>query len=303
MTPTGAVAFDAYGTSVASIGDFNGDGFDDWIAGALGNDAGGLDAGRAYIYFGRPSPDTTADMILTGQAAGDEFGAAVAGAGDVNGDGFDDVIVGASRNDLAGANAGSAFVYYGGSIPNATADLVLIGAAPGDRCGYSVAGAGDINGDGFDDMIVGAIANDAGGTDAGRAYVYFGGMFPNATADLVLTGAAAFDAFGTSVARAGDFNADGFDDVIVGAPFSGGTGRAFVYLGANVPEATADLTLLGEAANDVFGFSVGGGGDVNGDGFDDLIVEPMATTTAARLRAAPTSISAAIRPIRAPTGS
>jgi len=232
IAPTGAAASDLFGFSVAGAGDVNGDGFADLIVGAFANDAGGANAGRAYVYYGGPAGDATADLTLTGAAAGDEIGVSVAGAGDVNGDGFADLIVGALGNNAGGPIAGRAYVYYGGPAADAVADLTLTRAAAGDNFGQSVAGAGDVNGDGFADLIVGA-NNDAGGGNAGRAYVYYGGPAADAIADLTLTGAAAFDNFGVSVAGTGDVNGDGFADLIVGAPYNdaGGAdaGRAYVY--------------------------------------------------------------------------
>ena len=113
-------------------------------------------------------------MTLLGAAAGDNLGRSVAGAGDVNGDGYADVIVGAPTT-RGGADAGAAYVYFGGPGADDVADLTLLGAAAGDYFGCAVAGAGDVNGDGYGDVIVGAYGNDAGGAAAGRAYVYFGG--------------------------------------------------------------------------------------------------------------------------------
>ncbi len=276
FTPTGAAALDYLGYSVAGAGDVNGDGYGDVIVGAYANDAGGASAGRAYVYYGGPGVDASADLILTGAVAGDNFGFSVAGAGDVNGDGYGDVIVGALYNDAGGSSAGRAYVYFGGPGVDASADLILTGAAAGDGFGISVAGAGDVNGDGYGDVIVGAYANDAGGVDAGRAYVYFGGPGADAVADLTLTGATASDYFGISVAGAGDVNGDGYGDVIVGARGNdaGGTdaGRAYVYFGGPGADAVADLTLTGAATGDFFGHSVAGAGDVNGDGYGDVIV-------------------------------
>ncbi len=273
---TGAAIADEFGYSVASAGDVNGDGYGDVIVGAYGNDAGGPSAGRAYIYYGGPGMDATADVILTGAAAGDYFGYSVASAGDVNGDGYSDVIVGAWRNNAGGAYSGRAYIYYGGPGADATADVTLTGAAASDYFGFSVGGAGDVNGDGYSDVIVGAYMNDAGASDAGRAYVYYGGPAMDETADVTLTGAAASDYFGCSVAGAGDVNGDGYADLIVGAygNDAGGSsaGRAYVYYGGPVMDVTADATLTGAAANDYFGLSVAGAGDVNGDGYDDIIV-------------------------------
>src|SRR5262245_51117672 len=125
FTPTGAASGDVLGTSVASAGDFNGDGYDDVIVGAYQNDAGGASAGRAYVYYGGPNADDVPDLILTGAAASDFFGYSVASAGDVNGDGFADVIVGAYGSDAVFANGGRAYVYFGGPSADAVADLTL----------------------------------------------------------------------------------------------------------------------------------------------------------------------------------
>jgi FG-GAP repeat/FlgD Ig-like domain len=275
LTVNGAAANDQFGFSVAGAGDLNGDGFSDVVVSAIQNDAGGADAGRVYVYFGGPTADAIPDLTLTGAAAGDEFGYSVAGAGDVNGDGFADLIVGAIANDAGGADAGRAYVFYGGPALDAVVDLTLTGAAAGDFFGWSVGTAGDVNGDGFDDLLIGAPFNDAAAQNAGRAYVYFGGPSPDATADLTLTGELTVDQFGAAVGTAGDLNGDGFADFVVGAPGNdgggAGSGRAYVYLGGRVPSATASMTLTGDPASQ-FGYAVGTAGDINGDGFADLLV-------------------------------
>jgi hypothetical protein len=278
LTPVGAAAGDRLGFCVADAGDVNGDSYDDVIVGVPRSDpAAGTDAGRAYVYFGGPTLDTNPDLRLSGAGAGDEFGSTVAGAGDVNGDGYDDVIVGAPFNDAGGTDAGRAYVYFGGATPNSTADLVLTGQAAYDWFGFGVGTAGDMNGDGYADLVVGADRNDAGGTDAGRAYIYFGGASPDAAADLMLAGAAANDELGWSVGTAGDVNRDGYDDVIVGAHLNDGwagvnSGAAYVLYGGAAPNAVVDLTLHGKVGADNFGYSVGTAGDVNGDGYDDMVV-------------------------------
>jgi len=273
---TGAAAGDVFGFSVASAGDVNGDGYSDIIIGAYLNDAGGADAGRAYIYFGGAIINNVADVILTGHAATDLFGYSVAGAGDVNGDGYSDVIVGAYGSDSGATNAGRAYLFLGGSSMNNVADVTFTGVGANDNFGFSVAGAGDVNGDGYADVIVAAHRNDAGGVDAGRAYVYFGGSSMDNTVDVTLTGAAAGDQFGVSVASAGDVNGDGFADVIVGGFLNdtGGTdaGRAYIFHGGGSMDNIADVTLTGAAAGDFFGFSVASARDVNGDGYSDVIV-------------------------------
>ena len=273
---SGEAPGDAFGVCVASAGDMNQDGYADVIVGAYQNDARGANAGRAYVFFGGPKPHEQPDLILNGSAAGDAFGYAVASAGDVNKDGFSDVIVGAYENSARGAGAGRVYVFFGGVRPDATPDLVLSGEAAGDRFGISVDTAGDMNGDGFGDVVVGAYQNDAGGTDAGRAYVFFGGARPDDRADLVVTGASAGDSFGFSVAGAGDVNKDGLADVIVGAYHNGAggkdAGRVYIYHGAATPSERAALVLTGEAAGDAFGYAVAAAGDANGDGIGDVVV-------------------------------
>ncbi|MBL0108091.1 MAG: FG-GAP repeat protein [Ignavibacteria bacterium] len=137
--------------------------------------------------------DAMQERFFTGYAAGDQFGYSVSSAGDVNSDGYADLIVGAPFNDAGGLNAGRAYIYFGGSIINSGVDVILTGLAASDRFGFYVSTAGDVNGDGYSDVIVGAPFNNAGGTDAGRAYIYFGGSAMNNVADLIMTGEAAGD--------------------------------------------------------------------------------------------------------------
>ncbi|HEV8129325.1 MAG TPA: integrin alpha, partial [Candidatus Eisenbacteria bacterium] len=232
---SGGVPGETFGCSIAAAGDVNGDGYDDVITGAYQSSRNGLAVGRAYVYYGSRRPVNRADIVLIGEAAGDAFGVCVASAGDMNHDGYADVIVGAYQNDARGANAGRSYVYFGGPNLHERPDLVLNGEAAGDAFGYAVASAGDVNGDGFSDVIVGAYENSARGAGAGRAYVFFGSAKPDAVPDLVLSGEEAGDRFGISVAGAGDVNKDGIADVIVGAyqNDAGGVdaGRAYVFYG------------------------------------------------------------------------
>ena len=275
IAPMGEGPGEQFGNSVASAGDVNGDGYADVIVGAWTSDTVAGDAGSAYVYFGGPAADDVPDLTFHGQSYGDNFGTSVSSAGDVNGDGFGDLIVGAWRSFAGGSLTGRAYIFHGGPAADEFPDRVLIGAAFDDRFGLSVASAGDVNADGFSDVLVGAAGNDAGGTDAGRAYIYFGGPGSDAVTDVILTGAAAGDGFGWAVASAGDANGDGFADVVVGA-YGNGTagfeaGRAYVYFGGPGLDNVADRVFTGEAAGDHFGVDVSPAGDVNGDGYVDLI--------------------------------
>jgi hypothetical protein len=287
---TGEGTGDYFGVSVASAGDINKDGYADVIVGANLNDATGTDAGRAYVFLGGQGPFPTslsassADFILAGEAPGVHFGVSVCGIGDVNGDSWDDFAIGASTG------LGKAYVFSG---QNASLLWTIIGEADGDAFGYSVSHAGDVNHDGYADLILGAPWNDANGTDAGRAYVFLGrpGPFPivqpAADADVILTGECAMDYFGVSVSSGGDVNRDGYGDVIVGAQWSDAAstdaGRTYVFYGGNIispaqrPASGADWIITAENRNDEFGGAVSDAGDVNCDGFADFIVGASST--------------------------
>ncbi|MGD8927177.1 MAG: Ig-like domain-containing protein [Thioalkalispiraceae bacterium] len=244
-----------FGVSVAGAGDVNNDGFDDVIVGADSYDNGQTDEGAAFLYFGSAAglalvPSWTGEI----DQAGAGFGVAVAGAGDVNNDGFDDVIVGADRYDNGQTNEGAAFVFQGSASGLATAALWSVEPNQADAgLGAIVAGAGNVNGDSFDDVIVG---------DGDTAYVYYGSAAgPSLTAD--------WSAGASSVAGGGDVNGDGFDDVVVGEPV---VGDASAYYGsASGLSATADWTFDGSLIEQ-FGTSVAIVGSVEGDAWDDVVV-------------------------------
>ncbi|MCE3288063.1 MAG: hypothetical protein K0R83_75 [Caulobacter sp.] len=242
----------------------------------------------------------TLGFILTGGAFGDATGAKVASAGDINGDGYDDVLVTAAMADPGGrTDAGTAYIVFGkaGGFTNlslaaldGTNGFRLDGAAAGDHAGFA-GRPGDINGDGYDDLIIGANGADLGNNNSGGAYVIFGkaGGF---AASMTLSNLDGIDGFrlvesqslafvGFSVSSAGDFNGDGYDEIIIGAPNRAFGGAAYVVYGkAGGFDASINLADLDgtdgfrvEGPNfEMAGVAVSAGGDVNGDGLDDLIV-------------------------------
>ena len=188
---TGELANDQSGFSVSGAGDVNGDGLADLIIGADQNAAGGADAGRSYVVWGKADGTAvnlddvvlgTGGFVITGETAGDLSGRPVS-AGDVSGDGLADLIIGASQNDAGGVAAGRSYVVWGkadGTAVNlddvalGTGGFVITGETTTDESGYSLSAAGDVNGDGLADIIIGAYASDAGGVNFGRSYVVWG---------------------------------------------------------------------------------------------------------------------------------
>jgi hypothetical protein len=264
----------------------------------------------------------TQGFVIAGVDEGDRSGFAVSDAGDVNGDGFDDVIIGARGGDAAGnakSYAGESYVIFGtdadfGSVLDlatlaASQGFRIYGAEAGDGSAHSVSAAGDVNGDGFDDVIIGAPLAAAAGNakpSAGESYVIFGtdagfGASLDLAAltpaqGLVIYGADAQDSSGIAVSGAGDVNGDGLDDLIVGAPRSAGAGNAepeagesYVIFGKETGSgasidlatlsATDGFTIYGADADNSFGDGVSSAGDVNGDGFDDVIVGAVRGTS------------------------
>jgi hypothetical protein len=242
--------------------------------------------------FGLPNGNpANAATWLESDQAGAWMGISVAGAGDVNGDGFADVIVGASDYDAGETDEGASFVFLGGptGIPSgnpSSASARLESNQADAYMGWSVAGAGDVDGDGYGDVIVGASDYDDVETDEGAAFVFLGSASGIANGNPS-TAAAQLEAdqdyawLGVSVAGAGDVNGDGYADVIVGASgYDAGKpdeGAAFVFLGSptGIPSgnpASAAAQLTSSQADASLGMSVAGAGDVNGDGFADVIV-------------------------------
>ena len=282
---------------VGAAGDINGDGISDLILGA----AGAAYSGEAYVIYGKESglgdldlPAITAanGFKITGSTYGEGVGISVHAAGDVNGDGLGDLIVGATGLTTGGGVTGGAYVVYGKDGGSADIDLAtltpaqgfrILGVADGDNAGYSVSIAGDVNGDGIDDLIIGANAADPGDRyNAGESYLVYGKQGGLSEVDLgaltseqgfKLSGAIANDFSGLSVGGGGDINGDGFDDLIVGALYAGEGGQSYVIYGGDFTKSVANLgtagddTLTGSGGGEAF---VGGlGNDVLGDPFSD----------------------------------
>ena len=258
--------------------------------------------------------DGSNGFILTGIDAFDQSGISVSSAGDVNGDGYDDLIIGARYADPNGdSNAGETYLVYGGasapgtdgvldlSALNGTNGFTLTGIDSYDLSGFSVSSAGDVNGDGYDDLIIGAQGADPNGRNSGETYIVYGGANApgtgsrfnlsslNGSNGFTLNGIDAYDRSGASVSSAGDVNGDGYDDLIVGAsreadPNGDDSGETYlVYGGASAPgtggvldlsdlDGTNGFIVNGIDARDFSGQSVSSAGDVNGDGYDDLII-------------------------------
>ena len=269
------------GQTVAPAGDVNGDGYGDLLIGGR-YDFGNGGTGVAYAYYGSAQglpalPNWTAPNDQPDQY---EF-LALASAGDVNGDGYDDVIVGASQYSDDQMQEGRAYIYYGspGGLSN-TPGWIADGNQPIMYFGTAVAGVGDVNGDGYDDVLIGAPykRDPTTGNVVGQALLYLGS--PNglsSTPAWTVQGTGGWTYFGGRLNAAGDVNGDGYDDFMVSDIFFTGDqqaeGRVYLYYGsANGPAPGPAWTADGDQANDYFGMALAPAGDVNGDGYDDVLV-------------------------------
>ncbi|AYQ56080.1 Integrins alpha chain [Bathymodiolus thermophilus thioautotrophic gill symbiont] len=308
---------DRSGHSVSSAGDVNGDGLDDLIIGAyLADPTGGNNAGKSYVVFGKTNATAinlssitsgTGGFVINGENASDQSGYSVSSAGDVNGDGLDDLIIGVNKtNPNSNSNIGKTFVVFGktnttainlSSITSGTGGFAINGESALEQNGYLVSSAGDVNGDGLDDLIVGAYWKNAADTPISKSYVIFGSKTNTTTINLssivfgkggfVINGENAADKNGHSVSSAGDVNGDGLDDLIVSAYWIDPTNnskidKSYVIFGSetnatainlsDIASGTGGFVINGKSASDKCGYAVSLAGDVNGDGLDDLIV-------------------------------
>jgi Ca2+-binding RTX toxin-like protein len=299
----GPTSSDSTSAEVDGGGDVNGDGIPDLVTSTyeFADNNSRDDSGSVYVVFGKPSDERT-DLAslgsrgfrIDGAAEDDHAGESSAIAGDVNDDGLDDVIVGAPDADNnSRTDSGSAYVVFGKTTTTnvdlaslGTAGFVIDGQQGGDAAGRSVEGGGDVNDDGIDDVLVGATGF---GVAKGAVWVVFGSETPSDvdlisfTSGFQISGAANQDLAGGAVANAGDVNDDGIADVLVGAVGADnlrtGSGSAYVVFGKEDTD-TVELSSLGTGGFRIDGPTASvpiahvldGGGDVDNDGNDDVVV-------------------------------
>ena len=289
---------DYAGYALSSAGDIDGDGLDDILVGASGQEAGGRFAGAAYVILASslatdpPTDLSKADYKFVGETEEDWAGYSVSGAGDVDGDGLADLLIGADGDD-GGSQAHASYLILGGelgataTVDLSAADYKFVGESSYDYASQ-VSTAGDVDGDGLDDIVIGAGGRDQGGTNAGAAYVILGSSLSEAgsvdlsMADYVLVGERAGDSAGSTVSDAGDVDGDGLSDIMVGAYYHRSDydlqGAAYVVLGRSLLNSTeldlsgADYKLAGQSTGHYAGHSVSSAGDVDGDGLADVMV-------------------------------
>lgn len=282
---TGDTPGDLAGYTVAGVGDVNGDGFGDMLVGAPFNDIAGSNAGAVYVVLGSATL-TSSNLgmfpIIVGEVANDEAGRTIGPAGDVNGDGYQDMLVGVMGHDTPAINAGAVYLVPGtATITSAilnSSKIKYTGEAANDYAGSSVDSIGDMNGDGYMDFVVGAAQNDDGVSQGGAAYVVLGSATPvngSLGSQLQYVSTINFNAAGQEVAGAGDFNGDGYSDVMISA--SGTTPGVYLVLGSAAPVSSSLAGAIFYSGTHGINILTQGkymatAGDINGDGFSDVLI-------------------------------
>jgi hypothetical protein len=290
---------DYVGWGLSGAGDVDGDGLDDLLIGANGNDDVDPTSGKAYLVLAASLGSDTqisladADYSFLGESTSDNAGYSVSEAGDVDGDGLADILIGAYLHDTGGANAGMVYLVLGASLGSDTeidlgdADYAFVGEDSSNYTGQSIDSAGDIDGDGLDDILIGGPRNSDMGTYAGKVYIVLGsslGSDPEidlADADYAFLGESGDDQAGYSVAGLGDVDGDGLSDILIGAPWKSNIGiwdgKAYLVYGSSMTLGTqyledADIIYEGNANFQKVGTTVSRVGDVDGDGLDDALI-------------------------------
>lgn len=293
------------GNPLSAIGDFNGDGIDDILIRSA--TPKGFSAGQCYVLFGSSASwpavislsdlDGTTGFAINGANADDHIGFSFAAAGDFNGDGIKDIVIGAPDGNLG---AGLAYVLFGSATPwpvyfyletlDGTNGFAINGINAGDFSGFSVSGAADFNGDIIEDIIIGA---PGANTLTGESYVVFGGVGPwaasfnlvdlDGTNGFVITGINTGDESGHSVTALGDMNGDSIGDFLIGSHgFGSNKGQSYIVFGSAMPwlsstnlaslDGFSGFAITGVNAGDDSGLVVGRVGDFNGDSLDDFLI-------------------------------
>jgi hypothetical protein len=226
-------------------------------------------ASRSVMLSTKDRGAAEADLILSPTSSGQgNFGWGINICGDINQDGYDDLLIGAS---LWNENHGRVHLYFGGADMDGIPDLIFAGEAAGDFLGDGGAALGDVNGDGYDDVIIGARGYSK---NDGRVYIFLGGVDMDKEVDVILDGEPGKTGFfSCNCLSVGDVDKDGHADVLVGAGgYDRKRGRVYLYYGGDLMDSSADIVFEGERADDLFGRNATIGQDIDGDGYRDILI-------------------------------